>query len=283
MLTDQLFETWNIDTEMLVRAARSVAPDGDVLFGGSLADDLGTVLSDIDLYHFSPGPAAATSTPRVLKLGEVFIELHSVDVDAPGDALPDLRHLLLSDCSAAAENLPLISGRTMRMLYALYCDRRLSGDGKAAESLRRRTGADLLHVHVTLRSVLTATALVDDVRTLNTPEHRYTCLYCARLLAEAALDALLATRGLMHPNPKWRLMLAERAAIGWAAFPRVPELLPALFPHVDDPVEAVAYCVRMARTCLEVVNTDGLLASFPIVPEALAAVAGAAAVEGASA
>src|SRR6266536_3614759 len=142
MLTEQLFEQWNFDHEMIVGKVHAVLGPCDIFIGGSLADDLGTSGSDVDLY-------------------------------------------------------------------------------------------------------------------------------CIRLAVESALDAALASRGMVNPNSKWRVPLAQRVQLVDPQFPDLETLLGGLFPDPRAPGEAVRRCLDTAAHCLRVVTDDGFLASFPIVAEAV--------------
>jgi hypothetical protein len=267
VLTDQLFEQWNVDAADLVRIMQGAVGDADLFLGGSLADDLGTEGSDIDLYCFVTEDPPWTG-PRVARYGPASIELHVVDVRQAAERVGSLLPLLLAEEPPPPQQWPLLTGGDIRLLHALYRDRRLHSGSGGAEWLRRQTGADLLHIHLALRATITAAALARDVASLVGPEQGWTALYCARLAVESALDAALATCGLVNPNPKWRVLLALQARLTNEAVPNESQLLDGLFPDTRN-AEAIGVCLTIASSCLEVVAQDRFLMRFPSVSEAV--------------
>lgn len=268
MLTEQLFEHWNLDPETIVRTAGEQVGAADFLLGGSLADDLGTETSDVDVYCFVAGDPPWTG-PRVARCGAVSLELHVVDVQAAARRVGSLLPLVVTDPPPVPERWPFLAGGDLRLLHALYCDRRLHATTGNSEWLRQQTGADLLHVHSALRASLTGVALAEDAEALTGRDHLWTALYCARLAAESGLDAALACAGLVNPNPKWRLPLAARARLVDETFPCEKELVKGLFPTPDGLRESTRRCLETAAECLRRVMRDAFLMRFPIVSESL--------------
>ncbi|HZB32339.1 MAG TPA: nucleotidyltransferase domain-containing protein [Streptosporangiaceae bacterium] len=261
MLTEQLFEYWNVDQDTLVGTVRDIVGDADLLLGGSLADDLGNEGSDIDVYCFMMKDAP-WSGPRLAECGNATLELHVVDIRAATHTAGSLLPLVTDDNPPPSQEWPLLSGGTLRLLHALYRDRRLNAETGSAEWLRRHTGADLLHIHLALRATTTAAALAEDVDLLTAPEQRWSALYCARLAVESALDAALASAGLINPNPKWRVPLALQAKLVDDAFPDEPELLHGLFPTASQVEEETHACLAIADRCLRIVAKDAFLMRF---------------------
>ncbi|HET8681960.1 MAG TPA: hypothetical protein VFM54_08810 [Micromonosporaceae bacterium] len=267
MLTEHLFEQWHIDEEALLDAVRRGAGECDVFLGGSLADDLGNTGSDIDLYCFLDTPEPASVGVGVTECGGARVELHVVGT-AAGSLIPDLTPLVSGSFPGRAQ-WPFIPEQFRRVVHALYRDRALARhpDGPA-ERLRRRTGADLLHIHNALWATAAVASLAEDAAALTGPDESWSALYCARLAVEAALDAALACHMLVNPNPKWRVPLAFRARLLDQAFPDPQQLLAGLFPDASSFGTAVAACLAATRRCLGVVTADAYLASFDAVPDA---------------
>ena len=264
MRTDELLEHWNTDPSAVVAAAVEMVGPCDVYLGGSLADDLGSVNSDVDLYCFRADEAGITPFPVVTTSGDANLELHVVGV---GPALLDgssLRGLITETEPPAPHRWPLLSPQRFRQMHALYRDRALQA-GEVSEAARRAFAPDLLHVYAALRATLSAGTLTEDLLMFSGPEHTYTRLYTARLVAESAIDAALASRELVNPNPKWRLLLARRARFDDGQFPEPGRLLGALFPDISDSEQAIALCLRVAAECLGLVTADGVLRRFPSV------------------
>jgi Nucleotidyltransferase domain len=261
VLTEQLFEYWNVDQDTLVGAVRDIVGDADLLLGGSLADDLGNEGSDIDVYCFMM-KEAPWSGPRLAECANATLELHVVDVRAATRMVGSLLPLVMDENAPPSQEWPLLSGAALRLLHALYRDRRLIAETGSAEWLRWHTGADLLHIHLALRATMTAAALAEDVDLLAGPEQRWSALYCARLAVESALDAALASAGLVNPNPKWRVPLALQAKFVYDAFPDEPELLHGLFPTASQVAEETHACLAIAERCLSIVAQDAFLMRF---------------------
>ena len=266
MLTEQLFEHWQVDAKAIVDTVYDAVGPCDVLLGGSLADDLAHVMSDVDLYCFSSAPAVDVARPVAAECGDATLELHLVDVGTAEGCGPSLAELVTSEAPLEPQQWPLLSPQEIRRLHAAYRDNALSTGTGAVEVFRRRTAPDLLHVYVALRSVLTCAALAEDVVTLVDPDEVWSSMYCSRLAVESAIDAALSCQGLVNPNAKWRVPLVRRAALLSPDFPATADLIAALFPDPTDPVAATATCIRAAARCLDVVGASGFLSLFPLVP-----------------
>jgi hypothetical protein len=236
----------------------------DVLLGGSLADDLGTIGSDVDLYCFRAGVGPPHRFPLLTSCADANLELHVVDVAAEAGSPDDLRPLLTDPQPRAPRQWPLLSPQRFRQMHALYRGRALHAEGPA-ELARRAWGADLVHLYAGLRATLTAGTLAEDLVAFPGPEYATARLYCARLSVESAIDAALATCALVNPNPKWRLLLASRARLVEDGFPDPDRLLGALFPHPAELDGAVQHCLEVAAECLRLVLADGILSRFPAV------------------
>jgi hypothetical protein len=262
MLTDQVIEQHDLDTAAILAEVHRLLGACEVLLGGSLADDLGTMGSDIDLYCFPDRPDPDVRRPIVTQCAGVTLELHVVDWEALAE--DDLSALIVPSEPPPPSQWPLLSPQHLRQLHALHRDRALRA-GPITADARRRSGADLLHIHVGLRAALTVGALADDLEVLDGPENDYARLYCARLAVESAIDAALATLDLVNPNPKWRLLLASRALFLDPLFPDTEELLPALFPRIEEPHRQTINCLEVAVRCLRLVEADGVLRRFPAV------------------
>jgi hypothetical protein len=277
VLTEQVFEQHNIDPIAILAEVHRLLGPCEVLLGGSLADDLGTMGSDIDLYCFPPRSDPQVRRPMVTSCFGTTLELHVVDWEALADE--DLSTLIIPSEPPSPQHWPLLSPQRFRQLHALHRDRALQA-GPITDRARRRSGADLLHVYVGLRAAITVGALAEDLVVLDGAENDYARLYCARLAVESAMDAALATLDLINPNPKWRLLLASRARFLDSLFPDPEKLLPALFPRVEQPDRELAVCLAAASECLRLVEYDGVLRRFPAVRSCAALVRSVAAALG---
>ncbi|MCX4745125.1 hypothetical protein OG455_06220 [Kitasatospora sp. NBC_01287] len=280
MLTSQLFEQWNIDNELVAGAVHQVLGPCDIFLGGSLADDLGNEGSDVDLYCFLPpgagGAAGAAGTAGadgdapglLIECGDTVLDLTVV----PGGRRPGEREsllpLLLAPAEATEPQLPLLSQRLFRQLHALHRDRSLTGPGSGSglgpgEAVRVAHAADLLHVYAAVRSVLACAALADDLLALPeaTPAE---ALYTARLSSEYAIDAALATEGLIVVNPKARHALLTRARMQ-SPLPGEEVAHAGLFPNPPSSPDAVHDCLTATQAFLRHALNDRLVARFELV------------------
>lgn len=268
MIADQVFELCNVDADAVTDHVTGLIGACDIFLGGSLADDLGTVNSDIDLYCFRMGSEEPDPLPIISPCGDAMLELHVATVDAERAKSDSLQALIVDDDPPPPQLWPLISPQRFRQMHALYRDRALRA-GEPSQTARRALAADLLHIYAALRATLTAGILTEDLLMFQGSEHTTARLYCARLVVENSIDAALAARELVNPNPKWRLLLAKRAQFTDPDFPNPDELLSALFPDISDPEKAISRCLSVAGTCLEIVHSDGILRRFDTVSEAL--------------
>ena len=268
MIADQIFELWNLDVDTVADHVTDLIGPCDIYLGGSLADDLGTVNSDIDLYCFKADGPDPLPFPSVSSCGAAMLELHVTKVSPDHAASDSIQCLIVDDDPPPPQRWPLLSPQRFRQMHALYRDRALR-PGEASAIARRVLAADLLHLYAALRATLTAGVLAEDLLMFGEPEHTSAQLYCARLVVENSIDAALATRELVNPNPKWRLLLAQRARFVDAGFPDPQRLLTGLFPDIDDPQRAISDCLSVACECLEMVLSDGILKRFDTVAEAV--------------
>jgi hypothetical protein len=268
MMTEQLFEYWNVDQETIAARVVDLVGPCDILLGGSLADDLGGLRSDVDIYCFQSGPPKHREHFQSVRCEQATLEIYTVDIQTAPRMTGDLRPLILEPHPIPPHKWPLLSAHGIRILYALFRDRILRQETNAAEQLRTKVGADLLHICVALRSTSVAVSLAEDAASLTAPDETWCALYCARLAVESALDAALAASGMPHPNPKWRVPLASRAELAGLSIPPVSELLTGLFPKSSPPEDAVTHCLSTAKSCLTAVESDGYLMLFPQVREA---------------
>ena len=275
MRTDQLFEQWNTDTSAIMAETIKRIGPCDVFIGGSLADHLGTAGSDVDLYCFRATEAQTSPFPIHTTCGDARLELYIVNVNSAMSGDSSLRSLVTDNPPPAPHRWPLLSPQRFRQMHALYRDCALSA-GEASSAARVALAPDLLHIYAGLRAILNAGALAEDLLMHDCAERAPTRLYCARLLAESAIDAALSTQELVNPNPKWRLQLASRAGFTDPRFPETDRLLHALFPDISDAEKAIAQCLAIAADCLHLVVAEGSLRRFPSVGESLELVEAAA-------
>lgn len=262
MMTESVLEQWGIDAEQIVANARQEVAECDLYLGGSLADDLGSPASDIDLYCFVKSGGTDLRRVRVVGHRPVTLELHIVDIGHELATTASLVPLVADADPPPPSRWPLLSGGTFRAMHALLCDRPLARHGGTAERMRSELGADLLPVYVALRASLAATSLVREAGQRAT-ESMLGALHCARMGVEAALDAALATAGTVSANPKWRLTLARRQGL-------LPDgggdlLLAGLFPDHRDAGAALARCREATAHLLDLVRQDAFLARYPAV------------------
>lgn len=270
MLTAQLLEFWGVDDAALVDCARHTVGPCDVYVGGSLADDVGTITSDVDLYCFVADASTAPSEPVVAtRCGAVGVECHVV-VGPAYAGFPESLAVLLTDPERAAVRTPYPSPAALRCMHALYRDRALA-PGPVAEAVRRATAADLTHLYVGLRSVISSAASAEDALAMVSMGEYWTALYGTRLVAEFALDAALAAGGRTNPNSKWRMALAERAILAGDLPYDMDGLVPGLFPSPLGIGDPFGDAVALARGCLDVA-AEGMLSTFPQLHHAQALV-----------
>ena len=276
MRTDHLFEYWNTDSAEVLNAVVDHLGPCDVFIGGSLADDLGTTTSDIDLYCFVRSEERGPQPPVNLTCGEARLEVYVVNVAEAGASRGDsLRRLIAENPPVPPSQFPLLSPQRLRQLHALYRDRALRA-GAVAEEMRVSLAPDLLHIYASVRATLAAGALAEGLLTGANQGDIFPRLYHARLIAELAIDAALATHELVNPNPKWRLHLSERAALENPHFPPHGRILGALFPEISVPEQAISQCLALAAECMRLVAGEGTLRRFPAVTESVELIEAAA-------
>lgn len=264
MITQDIFEIWNIDTDLITDEVIRLVGPCDIFLGGSLADDLGTMKSDIDVYCFREDGNTTTTFPVISRVGDVILEIYTVNVNAEFSEYESLKPLIVEDVPPAPQRWPLLSPQRFRQMHALYRNRGLK-EGKCSDFARHILAADLLHIYVALRAMLSVGTLTEDLSTLTDPENAAARLYCARMIVENSIDAALATRELVNPNPKWRLRLARKARFIDSQFPDSEFLLSGLFPAAGDIERAVGMCLQVSDKCLDMVRGDGILTRFEAV------------------
>jgi len=268
VLTTQLLEFWGVDEAALVDVARRTVGPCDVYIGGSLADDVGTITSDVDLYCFVAGGEAPVA-PAPARVGAAGVECHVVRVADYSD-FPESLSVLLTDPDRAALRTPYPSPAALRCMHTLYRDRALA-PGPLSDAVRRETAADLTHLYVGLRSVISCAASAEDVIAMLSMGEYWTALYGTRLVAEFALDAALAVGGHVNPNTKWRMSLAERAIVAGDLPYDMDGLVPGLFPSPLGDGDPFTAAVALARGCLAYA-ADGMVPAFPQLATARALV-----------
>jgi hypothetical protein len=203
MLTNQLFELWGIDDRILLHTCQDDGLGSAVVLGGSLADNMGTPGSDIDLYCFSDATQPADQH-TFLRLNERVVHVHAVDLTRLR-ALGSLLWQMLDE-SQDLVRVPVVSPTTLSDLHALNAGRALHDDG-SLEQLRVDSGSDLLGSYLLLRNLVRTRELLQRVRyDADVPTKVW-----VRGLSESTTDSYLAAIGLVNPNPKWRIELLSRA------------------------------------------------------------------------
>ncbi|MFB8053509.1 hypothetical protein [Streptomyces rubiginosohelvolus] len=265
MLTGQLFEQWNIDDTLVVDSVQSALGPCDIFLGGSLADDLGNLSSDLDLYCFLPPGSSSKIRSTAVSCGDTTLDLTAVPTDQdPGRE--SLLTLLLGPADASEGELPLLSNQRFHQLHALYRDRHLASSGHG-EAFRRTFAADLLHIYMAVRSILACAALAEDLISLRNANDHETALHSARIAAEYAVDAALAVEGAIVVNPKWRSQLLARTRLK-TALPPEAATSAGLYPRPERP-DAIAACLQTADAHLRHAVADGLVGRFDLVQDAI--------------
>ena len=254
MITDHLFEEWNIDAGILEAAAKNVFGECDVYLGGSCSDDLAGRNSDIDLYCFTPRSQNELRA-QAIGFGDVLVEFHPISQVDYVNYNHSLHPLLSAPKPPEGLNIPLPTTSDLRCMHALWRDRAIRR-GPYSESGRRSTGADILHLYVSLRSIVTASNLLKDASCLVEDGDFWAALYCVRLCAESMSDAVMASVGYYNPNAKWRVSLLQRAFQDVRLSREDPRpLLEALFPN-PTPDLSFSVCVCAIETSLGILQRD---------------------------
>ena len=267
MMTESVLEQWGVDGEQIVAAARQEVGEGDLYLGGSLADDLGTPSSDVDLYCFVPTGGSGRRRVELVGHRAVMLELHVVDVGHELSTADSLVPLVTMPEPPPPGHWPFLTGASFRAFHALLCDRPLAADHGAAERMRGTLGVDLLPIYVALRASSAASSLALEAAQMAAADSILSALHCARSAVELALDAALAAVGSVSANPKSRLTLARRVGLYSDDGGLVP--LAALFPDHRAPDDAVARCQRVTVDLLGLVAGDAFLARYPTVSTAV--------------
>jgi hypothetical protein len=262
MLTDALLEEWQMDRDLIASQAIDELGECDVYLGGSLCDDLGELTSDIDLYCFSrdlPTSVRSWSSANAVPT----VHAHTIHVGDETERLVNLTPLVVSMDPVALSDLPIMTGEIFRSMHALFCNQRLARGLGAGEDFRSRTGADALPVYVALRAVHTAQQAIDHVtrRGGRAVEPSFEAIYRVRVGVEAALDAAVASRGLVNPNPRFRIALAQRAGLLSLGSATRSDVLSALFPDFRRGAAQIEEAAQCARELLEIVYEDAFLSA----------------------
>ncbi|WP_431936245.1 nucleotidyltransferase domain-containing protein [Micromonospora sp. RP3T] len=261
-MTELVLEHWGVDPEQIVAGARHEVGDADLYLGGSLADDLGSPDSDIDLYCFVESGGSGTRRLQLTGYAPVVLELHVVDVNQELATGVSLAPFVIEADPLPPARWPILSGTAFRAFHALFYDRPLAPPTGPADRMRSGLGTDLLPIYVVLRSALAASSL-DRQADRRATESTLSAVHCARLGVEAALDAALATAGAVSANPKWRLTLARRH--GLLSDGTEDLVLAGIFPDRHRADDAVARCHRATARLLDRVRQDAFLARYPVV------------------
>lgn len=207
-----LMEAADLDVEALAEQARRAGCRGPLVIGGSLADGLGTALSDIDLMCFEPSADAVPGAQRVSvsrhRWGRLDVDLHRVDVPTLVDICAPYRAHLLAAPARPVDRLP---HDIFVLMHALHSG--IPVDGTAdLEELADLTGTDLYPTLLGLRALGILLNHWRDARQFEELALGRPALVAARSAVEAAADAALAMAGRVNPNPKWRIVQLQRAA-----------------------------------------------------------------------
>ncbi|MEV5533679.1 nucleotidyltransferase domain-containing protein [Streptomyces prunicolor] len=203
MLTSQLFELWGIDDEILLHSCQDHGSGSAVVLGGSLADNMGTPVSDIDVYCFSDA-TRPDGQHAFRRLNERVVHIHTVNRTTLGSLGGPLWQLL--DEPQCLDGVPVLPPTTLSDLHALQAGRALYDDG-TLEQLRVDSGSDLLGSYLVLRNLVRTRRLLQRLKDGPGAPAKV----CVRGVLEATTDTCLAAIGLVNPNPKWRVELLSRA------------------------------------------------------------------------
>jgi hypothetical protein len=252
MHLNHILEAADVDvTDLLAVAAREDCR-GPLVVGGSLADGLGSELSDVDMTCFEPSSDGFDDRQIVSitshRLGPLCVDLHRVSAPAlTAICAPYREHCL----SAPQRPLGRIPYDILVLLHALH-----SGIPVAeADQLNRladAVGADLYPTILGLRALGEFLSRLKDGRQLATLQLTRPALAVARMAAEATADACLALSGRTNPNPKWRVLLLEHAARDprQPAMPW-PDLLNAFMGETSDGAAMLRTSVCAAKLVAE--------------------------------
>lgn len=263
MKTDDLFEQWGIDAELLAEVVFGDEPAELAVIGGSLADDLGTASSDVDVFvvskRFASWPFQAVSSG--LRVGElthrrVGVHVHVIPADDVVLAGHDLMRLL--NAGPVLRRLGDYTPQQLAVLHALRAGLPIAGQPGLAR-VQTDSACDLLPLVLALRALLSFHAFTRERDELTAAADQWSAAAANRARTEAAVDALLAVLRYANPNPKWRLQLVQRAvrhgrwpveldATAWALFPTAGA----------DPAESA----RVADACVSAALADPLIASY---------------------
>jgi hypothetical protein len=212
MHLNHILEAANVDTDTLTARARAAGCRGALVVGGSLADGLGTELSDVDLVAFEPSADGPDDGQRVAisrhQWGRLTVDLHRVAVPTLVRICAPYREHLLA---APDRPLPRLPYEILVLLHAIHAGLPIAEQPRVAE-LADTVGADLFPALLGLRALGSFLHHYRDGRQLRALLLTRPALAAGRGAAEAAADAALALSGRVNPNPKWRVLLLENAA-----------------------------------------------------------------------
>jgi len=230
MHLDHILEAADWDTEQLVCNARREGCHGPLVVAGSLVDGLGTALSDIDLICFERRSGLYSHEMVVVdrrQWGRLTVDLHLVNVATFQALCTQYRDRLFAAPSQPIGRIPYDA---LVLLHALHSGQPLTDDAELTD-LRTAVGSDLYPMLLALRALGGFLQHRRDAQQLDRLGLELAGLAAARNAVEAIADASLAAAGAVNPNPKWRVLLMQRAvrdgAAGWLPW---SEMLEALFP-----------------------------------------------------
>lgn len=265
MKIDDLFEHWGIDGDSIADAVFDARPKRElVVVGGSLADELGSTRSDVDVHVITDALDTWPLRPITssLLVGEftskgVAIHVHVVaerDVHVAGHDL--LR--LLAD-SSVIRRLGDYSRQQIALLHALRAGIAIAGRD-VLPRIQTDSACDLLPLMLALRALLSFNAFESDRDELLARGDTWGATAASRLRAEAAVDALLATLDYANPNPKWRIPLLRRA-VRHGRWPfDLDDTVRALFPRHEG--ESSSTSSSLPDQCVAEALRHPLVASY---------------------
>ena len=212
MHLNHLLEQTNVDVELLTTHARREGCRGFLVVGGSLADGLGTPLSDVDLMCFEPSAEGFPTEQRVSivrrRWGSLTVDLHRVAAPSLTEiCVPYRRHVL----DVPDRPLGRLPYDILVLLHSLHSGIPITDPAEVA-GLADAVGADLLPILLGLRGLNSFLLHYRDGRQFIALRLDRPTLVAARSAVEAAADAALAMSGRLNPNSKWRMILLDNAA-----------------------------------------------------------------------
>lgn len=259
MRLDHILEVANTDQAGLILNARSHRCDGPLVIAGSLADGLGTALSDVDIAAFGTAWHGRCShsvmTVERHHWGSLVVDLLRVDESAFRKTCAPIREHLLR---APREPIPRVQYEVLVLLHALQAGQPIT-DAGVLDELKDAVGSDLYPMLTVLRALsgfLTHNRDSDQLRELGLER---AARASARYALEAVVDAALAAVSEVNPNPKWRVLLMERAARradgGWLPWNSMAEALCPVGVALDA-TELIELSHRVVTTLMDQLPLD---------------------------